>query len=55
MEKPVGRDFEDPAAVAGHPRRMLNDAAVVIVDRRRVCYGEGAKRVFSQQAPGFPM
>jgi putative methionine-R-sulfoxide reductase with GAF domain len=34
---------------------MFDDAAVVIVDRRRMCNGERAKRMFSQQAPGFRM
>jgi hypothetical protein len=34
---------------------MLNDAAVVIVNRRRVCDGKSTKRVFPQQTRGFRM
>ena len=53
MEKAVRRDFEHPAAVAFHPRRAMNDAAVVIVDRRRVSDGERSERMLSHETPGL--
>lgn len=55
MKKTVRRNFEYPAAVALHPLRMLNDAAVIIIDRRRVSDGKRTKGVLAQQAVGFPL
>lgn len=55
MEKSVCRNFKRPAAVARYPRRMMNKAAVMIVDRRCVSDGKSTKRVFSQQTGGFRM
>ena len=55
MEKPVRRDFEHPAAVTLNPPGMLNHAAVVIVDRRRVRHGKRAERVFTQHTLGLPL
>ena len=53
MEKPVRLDLEDPAAVALDPRCVPDDAAVVIVDRRRVGNGERPEFMFSQQHSRF--
>lgn len=55
MEKTVRRNFEHPAAVALNPPRMLNNAAVVIIDRRRVSDGERTKGVFTQHTVGFSL
>ena len=55
MEKTVRRNFEHPAAVALDPPGMLNDAAVVIIDRRRVSDGKRTERVFAQHTIGFAL
>lgn len=55
MEKTVRRNFEHPAAVALDPPGMLNDAAVVIVDGRRVRDSERTERVFTQHTLGFAL
>ncbi len=55
MEKTVCRHFEHPAAVALDPPSMLNDAAVVIVRRRRVRDGKRTERVFAQHTVGLAL
>ena len=55
MEKTVCRHFEHPAAVALDPPSMLNDAAVVIVSRRRVRDGKRTERVFAQHTIGLAL
>ncbi len=55
MEKTVRRNFKHPAAVALDPPGMLNDAAVVIIDWRRVSDGKRTERVFTQHTVCFAL